>query len=209
MKERQESVEPGQYPKTLARMENDTFPWLGKRPINQIPLAKTTHFASITDPAKVGEMLLAFDAFNGTSLVLCALKLAPMVFARPDELRTAEWSRIDLDKAEWRYRVSKAGTDHHVPLSTQVVAILTELCALTGAGPYVSPGRYVFPGARSTDRPMSGAASMLRYAAWVMTPALRSLDMVFAPWRGRFCTRSLARCLRSLSIDLHMQCRTV
>ena len=120
--------------------------------VGAIPPAQTEHFASITEPAKVGEMLRAFDGFTGTFPVLCALKLAPMLFVRPGELRQAEWSEIDLDKGEWRYHVSKTKTEHLVPLSTQAVAILRELYALTGAG------RYVFPGARDRKRPMSEAA---------------------------------------------------
>ena len=120
--------------------------------IGAIPPARETHFASITDPNKVGEMLRSFDAFAGTFPVLCALKLAPMLFVRPGELRQAEWTDIDLDKGEWRYKVTKTDTDHLVPLSTQAVSILRELRAMTGRG------RYVFPGARTTARPMSNAA---------------------------------------------------
>lgn len=120
--------------------------------IGAIPPAQTTHFASITEPAKVGEMLRAFDGFTGTFPVLCALKLAPMLFVRPGELRQAEWSEFNLKKGEWRYHVTKTKTEHLVPLATQAIAILTELYALTGAG------RYVFPGARDRKRPMSEAA---------------------------------------------------
>jgi len=120
--------------------------------VGAIPPAQTTHFASITDPKKVGEMLRAFDAFSGTFPVKCALRLAPLLFVRPGELRQAEWAEIDLDKGEWRYHVSKTKTEHLVPLATQAVAILRELNALTGAG------RYVFPGARDRKRPMSEAA---------------------------------------------------
>ncbi|OJB36088.1 integrase [Burkholderia ubonensis] len=205
MDERKTVVEIGQYEKTLARFNNDVFPWLGKRPIAEIDApeilavlkridsrgarftahrvrseisrvfrfaikeghckadpardlvdailpAQTTHFASITEPAKVGEMLRAFDAFSGTFPVLCALKLAPMLFVRPGELRQAEWVQFDLDKGEWRYLVTKTKTEHLVPLATQAVTILRELHALTGAG------RYVFPGARDRNRPMSEAA---------------------------------------------------
>ena len=65
-----------------------------------------------------------------------------MLFVRPGELRQAEWTQIDLDKGEWRYRVTKTNTDHLVPLATQAVVILRELKVLTGNG------RYVFPGAR-------------------------------------------------------------
>lgn len=205
MSERKTTVEPAQHAKTLARMENDVFPWLGKRPIAEIdapeilvvlkrvdgrgarftahrirseisrvfrygikeghckadpardlvdaiPPAQTTHFASITEPEKVGEMLRAFDGFTGTFPVLCALKLAPMLFVRPGELRKAEWAQFDLDKGEWRYFVNKTKTDHLVPLAAQAVTILRELHALTGEGVYV------FPGARDRNRPMSEAA---------------------------------------------------
>lgn len=117
-----------------------------------IPPAQTTHFASITDPEKVGAMLRAFDGFSGTFPVLCALRLAPMLFTRPGELRKAEWAQFDLDKGEWRYLVTKTKTEHLVPLAQQAIQILRELHALTGSG------RYVFPGARSALRPMSDAA---------------------------------------------------
>ena len=60
------------------------------------------HRAAITDPARVGELLRAIDAFEGTFVVGCALKLAPLLFVRPGELRRAEWSEIDLGQAEWR-----------------------------------------------------------------------------------------------------------
>lgn len=120
--------------------------------VKAIPPAQTTHFASITEPAKVGEMLRAFDAFSGTFTVLCALKLAPMLFVRPGELRKAEWGQFDLEKGEWRYLVTKTNTEHLVPLAVQAVQILKDLRAVTGAG------QYVFPGARSRLRPMSDAA---------------------------------------------------
>lgn len=116
-----------------------------------IPTPVPRHFASIVEPDKVGRLLRSFDSFNGTYPVACALKLAPMLFVRPGELRKAEWSQFDLDKAQWRYTVSKTNTDHLVPLATQAVAILRDLHALTGSG------RYLFPGARSAERPMSHA----------------------------------------------------
>lgn len=120
--------------------------------LGAIPSTRTIHFASIIEPIKVGEMLRAFDGFTGTFPVLCALKLSPLLFVRPGELRKAEWSQLDLDKAEWRYLVTKTKTDHLVPLATQAVAILRELHSLTGSG------RYLFPGARDRNRPMSDAA---------------------------------------------------
>lgn len=120
--------------------------------LGAIPPAQTTHFASITEPARVGEMLRAFEGFTGTFPVLSALRLAPMLFVRPGELRKAEWEQFDLDKGEWRYLVTKTKTAHLVPLAAQAVVILRELHALTGSG------RYVFPGARDRNRPMSEAA---------------------------------------------------
>lgn len=117
-----------------------------------LPPAKGKHFAAVTDPTKVAELLRALDGYEGTFAVSCALRLAPLVFVRPGELRKAEWSDIDLDAAQWRYRVTKTNSDHVVPLSTQALSILQELRALTG------DGRYVFPGARTSARPMSDNA---------------------------------------------------
>ncbi|MQY52106.1 integrase arm-type DNA-binding domain-containing protein [Rhodocyclus tenuis] len=112
---------------------------------------KREHFASITDPAKVGELLRALDAFQGTFIVKSALLLAPLLFVRPGELRKAEWSGFDLGKAEWHYLVTKTKTEQVVPLSSQAVDILKELQPLTGHGQYVFPGR-------DPQKPMSEAA---------------------------------------------------
>jgi integrase len=117
-----------------------------------LPPVKGEHFAAVTDPTKVGGLLRAMDGYQGTLTVSCALRLAPLVFVRPGELRKAEWSDVDLDAAEWRYHVTKTDSEHIVPLSRQAVAILREVHALTGAG------LYVFPGARSNKRPMSDNA---------------------------------------------------
>lgn len=122
-----------------------------------LPSAIGGNFAAITDPAKVGELLRAIDGFNGTFIVKCALRLSPFVFVRPGELRQAKWADIDLEKAEWKFLVSKIKKIeepkmHIVPLAAQVVAILQELHALTGNDDFV------FPGARSNGRAMSDAA---------------------------------------------------
>lgn len=113
---------------------------------------KSSHMAAITEPRKVAELLRTLDTYQGTLIVRCALQLAPLVFVRPGELRAAEWSDIDLETAEWRFTASKTGTGHIVPLSHQAVAILREAHALTGSG------RYVFPSARTSERPMSDNA---------------------------------------------------
>ena len=117
-----------------------------------LPPARETHLAAVTEPAKVAPMLRAFDSYTGSFVTKCALRLAPLVFVRPGELRQAAWSDIDLDAGEWRYTVTKTQTPHLVPLSRQAVEILRELHALTGSG------RYVFPGARTNGRPMSDNA---------------------------------------------------
>ena len=107
------------------------------------------HFASVTEPAKVAPLLRALHGYDGTPVAVAALKLAPLVFVRPGELRRAHWADIDLDAAEWRFTTSKTGTPHIVPLATQAVEILRELHPLT------CRGEYVFPSARGRDRPMS------------------------------------------------------
>ena len=117
-----------------------------------LPPAKGRHFAAKTDPKEVAGILRAMDGYEGTLAVRCALRLAPLVFVRPGELRSAEWADIDLDGKEWRYTVTKTNTPHIVPLSRQAVEILRELQPLTGSG------RFVFPSARSKERPMSDNA---------------------------------------------------
>jgi len=118
---------------------------------------KKTHFASVTEPDEVREVLRALDGYEGTLTVKCALRFAPLVFVRPGELRQAQWKDIDLETAEWRYLVTKTEIQHIVPLSSQAVEILQEIKPLTGRG------RYVFPSARSPkgDRPMSDNAILV------------------------------------------------
>ena len=105
-----------------------------------LPAAISGHFAAITEPADVGELLRAIDGFKGTFIVQCALKLAPMLFVRPGELRQARWQQFDLDKAEWKYLATKTKTEHLVPLASQAVVILRELHALSGHTNFVFPG---------------------------------------------------------------------
>lgn len=113
---------------------------------------KNKHFAAITDPKQVGGLLRSMDAYTGSNVVRYALRLAPLVFVRPGELRSALWTDINLDTAEWRYLVTKTNTQHIVPLSSQAIEILTELQIITGDSPYI------FPSARSNMRPMSDNA---------------------------------------------------
>ena len=109
------------------------------------------NFAAITEPKQAGALLRSIFAYAGHPNTVAALKLSPLVFVRPGELRTAEWAELDLDAAEWRIPASKMKmrVDHLVPLSTQAVEILRGVQSLTGHG------RFVFPGLRTAERPMS------------------------------------------------------
>jgi len=120
-----------------------------------LPPVKQTHFAAPTEePAKVGELLRVMEAFTGSPQVAAAIKLLPMLFCRPGELRMMKWADVDLDAAEWRYTATKTNTAHLVPLTRQAVSILKDLQPLTGH----LLGGYVFTGGRSSMRPMSDAA---------------------------------------------------
>jgi integrase len=120
---------------------------------------KEKHHASLTDPKQIGELLRAIDGYEGTFITKCALRLAPLVFVRPGELRKAEWHEFDLEKGEWRIpgERMKMREQHIVPLSKQAIAILKELHPLTGNGIPAKPHapKYLFPGERSRERPMS------------------------------------------------------
>jgi integrase len=119
--------------------------------IGALERPQITHFASIILPSKIGELLRAIHNYHGSLITIAALKLAPLVFVRPAELRKAEWSEIDLDRALWDIPADKMkmAQPHLVPLSDQAVAILRDMYPLTGGG------QYVFPGVRSIRRPMS------------------------------------------------------
>lgn len=112
---------------------------------------KVKHHASITEPSLIGAFLRDIHDYQGAYLTQQALKLAPLVFVRPGELRHAEWSEIDFDKAEWRIAAPKMKmkVTHIVPLSNQALQILKEIHEHTGHL------QYVFTGVTSTKRPMS------------------------------------------------------
>ena len=116
------------------------------------------HFAAITDPEKLGELLRAIQAYRGGPIVRAALQLAPLLFQRPGELRGAAWAEIDLEAAMWtipaaRMKRGKEGKEHGAPhlvsLSRQAVTVLRGLQPLTGRGVLV------FPGERNHARPIS------------------------------------------------------
>ena len=190
--------------RTLTRIQNDTFPWIGNRNINEItapelltvlrrvenrgaletahrinqicgqvfryaiatgraerdpaadlkgalPPTRQKHHASIIEPKKIGELMRAINGYSGSFVTSTALKLSPLLFVRPGELRQAEWSEIDLEAAEWRIPPEKMKMRvlHIVPLSTQAIGLLKEMQPLTGRH------KYVFPSTRTVTRPMS------------------------------------------------------
>ena len=116
------------------------------------PIKTTTHRAATTEPAEIASLLRILDSYQGSLVVRCALRLLPLIFVRPGELRKMKWSDVDLDKGEWSFFVTKTEIQHIVPLARQAVAILRELHPATG------DSEYVFPSARSNSRPMSDMA---------------------------------------------------
>jgi integrase len=191
--------------RTMRRLENYIFPWLGNKPISEInapqvldavkrieklnkletahrtlqatsqvfryavqtgralrdpcvdlrgalPAAVVKHMAAFTEPKQIAELLRAIDGFTGSFTVQTALRLSPLVFTRPSELRTAKWADIDLEANEWRYRVSKTNTMHLVPLSTQAAKLFANMHPLSGHG------EFVFQGGHDPKKPMSAAA---------------------------------------------------
>ena len=114
------------------------------------------HRATITEPEKVGALLRAIEGYEGYFPLCCALRLAPLVFTRPTELRAAEWSEIDIKAKEWRIPAArmKMRQPHTVPLSKQAIRILEEL------EPFSGGGKYLFPSIRTDDRPISDVAML-------------------------------------------------
>jgi len=154
------------YAVATSRAERDITPDLK----GALPIPKTQHFAAITEPKEVAGLLRAIDGFQGSFPVMCGLKLAPLLFVRPGELRAAEWSHIDLETKEWRYLVTKTKTEHIVPLSRQACTILEELHPLTGKG------RFIFPSERTprgdkcmSENTLNAALRRLGYGKDIMT----------------------------------------
>ena len=117
-----------------------------------LPPVKPKHMAAPTEPQEIAPIMRMLDGYKGTFVVKGALRLAPLLFVRPGELRAMEWKDVDFTSSEWAYTVTKTKTQHIVPLAKQAVTILQELHQVTG------DGRYVFPGGRSVDRCMSNNA---------------------------------------------------
>ncbi|MRR16236.1 MAG: DUF4102 domain-containing protein [Deltaproteobacteria bacterium] len=119
-----------------------------------LPQPQEKHRAAITEPVEVGKLLRSIDDYSGSLVVKCALKIAPLVFVRPGELRHMEWTELDFENAQWNIPAGKMKMKepHLVPLSKQAIEILKEIQGLTGTS------RYVFPSGRSFDRALSNNA---------------------------------------------------
>lgn len=177
-----------------------------------------THFSSVKDPALIANLLRAIHNYNGSFVTCCALRLAPLVFVRPGELRHAEWTELDLNAeftfvngkgisttvqaSVWRIpdHKTKMRSPHIVPLSSQALAILEELRPLTGSG------RYIFPGARTASRPLSENTlnAALRYLGFTkneMTAhgfrSMASTVLNEQGWNRDFIERQLAHSERN------------
>ncbi len=138
--------------------------------IGALPPAKKRHLAAITEPKEVADLLRAIDNYHGSFIVRCALRLLPLVFTRPGELRHMQWDELDFENAEWHIPAHKMKLrqPHIVPLSKQSLEILNEIKPLTGNGIYVFHGR-------TSNRPMSNNAILaalrnMGYTAEQMTP---------------------------------------
>ena len=114
---------------------------------------KKKHLAAITDPQEVGRLMLAIEGYQGTRTVQTALKLSPLLFCRPGELRKLEWEEVNWEarQIELPSEKMKMGEPHIIPLAEQALALIRELEPLTGRG------KYVFPSARGQSRPLSDA----------------------------------------------------
>ena len=116
-----------------------------------LPPVQTKHLATIIEPKEIGLLLRAIEAYEGDISIVYALRILPYVFVRSVEIRGAEWAEIDLNNALWiippgRMKMRKP---HTVPLSRQVVELLTALQAYSGGG------RLVFPSPFSATRCIS------------------------------------------------------
>jgi integrase len=116
-----------------------------------LPPPLKTHLAAIVEPVALGALLRAIEGYSGSPATKAALRLAPLVFVRPGELRMAEWEEFDLNAAEWCLPAKKMKmcAPHIVPLCKQALKIIEELKPVTGHG------RYLFPGERTGERPIS------------------------------------------------------
>ena len=159
------------------------------------PVAK--HHAAITDPIAFGKLLRSIEAYSGQPVTKLALRFTPHVYQRPGEIRKAEWSEIDFDKALWTIPAErmKQRQPHRVPLSRQAQAILREAAELSGGG------RYIFPKLGSPLKPMcenaiNGALRRMGYGPDDMTAhGFRSTASSLLNESGKWSADAIERAL--------------
>ena len=139
------------------------------------------HYPAVTDPGDLGELLCAIDGYRGQPTTRAALQLAPILFCRPGELRTAEWAAFDLEAGTWDFQPTKGGDPLVTPLPRQAVTILRELEPISGRS------RYVFPSARTLERPMSDNT---------LSAALKRLD-----YGGRMVAHGFRAAARTILVE--------
>lgn len=144
------------YAVATGRAERDFTPDLK----GALATAKIRHHPTFVDPKAVGSLMRAIDGYRGTPIVAAALKLSPLLFVRPGELRQMEWAEINWQESRWEIPAEKMKmrTAHIVPLCTQALEILEEL------EPITRRSKYVFPSQRGAKRPLSdnGVRTALR-----------------------------------------------
>jgi integrase len=146
-KARQTAGQIFRYAVSTGRAERDPTPDLK----GALKTGTTKHYASITEPKEVGKLMLAIHAYQAGPIVMSALRLAPLIFCRPGELRQLEWQEVNLEEMRIDLPPEKMKMKEPliIPLSSQAIEILKEIQLHTGSG------RFVFPNARSLSRPMS------------------------------------------------------
>jgi integrase len=136
------------------------------------------NMAALLEPDRVGEMLRAFDTYNGQPTTRIALILSALLFQRPGNVRMMEWAEVDVTTAMWTIPAMKMkrtlhgkinGRPHLVPLAPQALALLEEIRPVTGSG------KHVFPSLLTHLKPMSentvrAALRRLDYSNDEMTP---------------------------------------
>jgi integrase len=112
---------------------------------------RVKHRAAIIDPMEIGALLRAIEGFEGQATTRAALRLAPLLFVRPGELRHAEWDEFDFERAVWTIPAEKMKMHrpHRVPLARRAIVILNDLKATTGEF------RWLFPSVRAPKQPIS------------------------------------------------------
>jgi integrase len=166
-----------------------------------VPKAK--HLAAITTANGAGELMRAIEGYTGHAITLFGLRLSAHLFVRPGELRHAEWSEFEFDKAVWSIPAEKMKMrrPHRVPLSTQVLDLFEQLWELTGTG------KYCFPSFRSDARPMSentvnAALRALGFSQEQMTAhGFRAMAATLLNETGRFHPDAIERQLAHMETN--------